>query len=274
MNIDLNTKVIARLHTTENGTGLNIYNPYFEAQGINAVYLLFKNPDPKPLFDGIRNLAISGAIAAGFEHHPDASSLADELSEAAQLSERVGILINQNGKIRAHYQGGEGLLSAIQSKVDISQKKIVIIGAGTVAKTLLLAIEQQDQQPASVTVVNRTREHAEKLQERFPLVQLLLSLEELDQAVGDILVNVTPIGSSIEDLYFTHDVVAKFSAVSDVTFGTEVTNLTTLAKDNQATVITGWDMFTHQAAVVLKQILDHDADIAVLKTFVAAGLSG
>ena len=52
MKIDENTKIIGRFHTKPSPRGLNIYNPFFEEAGINAVYLLFYNPDPKILVEG------------------------------------------------------------------------------------------------------------------------------------------------------------------------------------------------------------------------------
>ncbi len=273
MNINKDTKLIARFHTEDNGTGLNIYNPYFDAVGLNAVYVLFKNQQPEPLVDGMRKLQITGAITAGFEHDPVMPTLVDERSEAVELAERIGIIASRDGKLYAHYQGGEGLLSAIAEKTDINSKHIVIVGAGTVAKTLILALEQSTHQPASVVVVNRTPEHAQSIADHFKSVQKILSIAELSEIKGDILVNSSRIGSSVEDAYFTQDIVSNFKVVVDVTFGDPNTNLVTLAKTQDATVVNGWDMFTHQAAVVLREVLDHEADIPKLRQFVEDGLA-
>ena len=77
------------------------------------MYLLFQNQKPEPLVEGLRNLQISGAITAGFELDPKLPSLVDECSEAAQLSGRVGMIANRNGRLWGHYQGGEGLMQAV-----------------------------------------------------------------------------------------------------------------------------------------------------------------
>lgn len=273
MEINIQTKLIARLHTEENGTGLNIYNPYFHDVGLNAVYMLFKDASPQPLVEGLRNLNLSGAITAGFEHDSTLPGLVDEVSEAVEVSGRIGIISNQNGRLRAHYQGGEGLLSAIQEKVDITGKRIVIVGAGTVAKTLLLAIERGKQKPSQVTVVNRSADNAQPLADKFECVTSVLPLDELNKVDGDILVNATRIGSSVEDTFFTSDIVGKYGAVADVTFGELRTNLVNLADASSLTVINGWDMFTHQAAVVLHMLLDHEANIDVLRGYVTQGLT-
>ncbi len=273
MKIDTQTKLIGRFHTQDNGTGLNIYNPYFEDQGINAVYMLFRNNKPGQLIEGMRNLQLTGAITAGFEHDPSLAALVDELDETVEISGIIGNIANIDGKIRAHYQGGDGLLNAIQEKIDTTDKRIVIAGASTVVKTLLLALEKTQQKPSEVIIVNRTLAHAEALRERFDWLKSVHSLGDLKTVEGDILVNATRIGSVDEDSIFTNEIVSRFQAVADVTFGNPVTNLTTLAKDNDLVVVNGWDMFTHQAAVLLKHILGHSANIDRLRHFVSEGLA-
>ncbi len=273
MKIDKDTKLIARLHTQENDTGLNIYNPYFEDQSINAVYMLFRSDDPRPLIEGMRNLGVSGAITAGFEHDPSLAGMVDELDETVEVSGIIGNIANKDGKLRAHYQGGYGLLNAIQEKFDTTDKRIVVVGASTVVKTLLLAIEKTSQKPSQVIVVNRTLEHAQSLQERFGWIKSVHSLDELGSIEGDILVNASRIGSTFEDTVYKTEIIGRYAAVADVTFGNPITNLTTLAAQAGLVVINGWDMFTHQAAVVLREVLGHDANIDRLRYFVAQGLA-
>lgn len=273
MTIDKDTKLIARLHIEDNGRGLNIYNPYFEAAGINAVYMLFVNKEPKPLVDGLRNLQVSGAIPAGFEKDAVLPTLVDEKTEAVKLANRVGIIANRGGKLFAHYQGGEGLLSAIKEKLAIGGKNLVIVGSGTVAKTLILAITESEDRPASITVLNRTLDHARQLQDRFPDIVKANPLEDLASIEGDIIVNTTCIGSTVEDTYFTADIVNKFQAAVDVTFANPKTNLIRLSQEHGAVTITGWDMFTHQAVIVLRELLNHEANIPLLRKHVEKGLA-
>ena len=272
MTINTNTKLIARLHTKENGTGLNIYNPYFEDQGINAVYMLFQNENPEILVNGLRNLNISGAITAGFEHDPELPKLVDTKTKAVEMAQRVGILVNEDGNFKAHYQGGEGLLSALKEKAELDGKTIALVGAGTVASTLLLALKESNVS-CNVVIYNRNLEKADKLKSDFENVTGAHKLGDLSNAHGDIFINVTRIGSKVEDTFFTKEIVSKFQVVADVTFGVESTNLTQLAEDSGLTIVSGWDMFTHQAAVVLRHILNHEPNIDRLRYFVKQGLS-
>jgi shikimate 5-dehydrogenase len=273
MIIDKDTRIMMRMHTTNNGTGLNIYNQYFEAMGINAVYVLCRNDNTKPLVESMRAINAVGAVTAGFEHASDLVELVDSLSEAVKLSQRVGMIVQKNGKLHAHYQGGEGLMNAIQEKQDISRKHVVIVGSGSVAKTLILALMGSKCIPSQVTVVCRNAKQGVSISQEFGTKVVVRPLADINHIEGDVLVNATRIGSVDSDELFTSDIVSKFETVADVTFGTENTNLIMLARSNNvANIITGWDMFTHQAVVVLKNIFDHDADIAMLRKFVRLGL--
>lgn len=103
MKIDENTKIILRLHKKANNRGLNIYNPFFQQSGMNAIYFLRHNLDAKPLLDGMRSLNISGAIPAGFEGDSNFVELLDDLTEESRFLNRVGVVFNNEGKLTGHY---------------------------------------------------------------------------------------------------------------------------------------------------------------------------
>jgi len=272
MLVDADTKLIGRFHYENNGTGLNIYNPYFEDMGVNTAYLLFVN-EAKPLVEGMRKLGLCGAVTAGFEHSAELLDLVDEVSESAKLARRIGVIANRNGVLSAHYQGGEGLLGAVLEKIDIKEKKIVIVGAGAVAKSFILALSQNVSRPSSVVIVNRTAENAATLVDEFDFIESVRSLDSLADQKGDILINASRIGSKIPDELFNADIIRGYQAVADVSFGNPETNFITTARQNGIVSIDGWDMFTYQAAVVLRFCINHNADIQRLRRFVRTGLA-
>lgn len=269
---DGNTKIIARLHKQYSPRGLNIYNPYFEEVGVNAVYLLFSNPDPLPLVTGIKDLNFAGAISVGFETDAEFAKLVDEYDESSKIVGRVGFIKNNNGILKGYYQGGRGQLLAIQSVSTVADKELVIVGAGNVVTSLLSEISRLDKGPKSVKIVNRTTGKAEEFK-KYKFVKEIGGLEMLSQLRGDILINATDIGGNIEDTLYTQEVIANFEIVSDVTFQKENTNLIELAKKLKKKYATGWDMFTYQGLVVLETILDIKIDPQILKRHVVAGLS-
>lgn len=275
MHIDENTKIILRLHKQANNRGLNIYNPFFFQSGINAVYLLRHNPDPKPLLAGMRNLAIAGAIPAGFEKDASFLNLLDDITEEARLINRVGVVFNNNGKLTGHYQGGIGLYNSIVTKYgSLDDKKIVILGAGTVAKGLLLEIKKQTIKP-KITLVNRTIENAEALAETFS--ELVISVQpfsELTNQQGDLFVDTTDIGSPWnkgEEFTYTHDFVKNFSFVADVTFVPTSPQLIQVAQEAGIATAPGHRMFLYQAEECMKRILgEQDYDLALYEKLMLA----
>lgn len=272
MKIDENTKVIGRFHTKPSPRGLNIYNPFFEEAGINAVYLLFYNPDPKILMDGLRSLGLSGAITVGFETNPDFPKLVDELDRSSTDVGRVGFVVNKGGVVKGYYQGGEGLLRSIKQAAPIEGEEIVIVGAGNVAKSLLFNLSHVKNLP-KVTICNRTVKNAERIAKNFNFVKDVFPLEDLSKLGGQILINATDIGGSVADEIFSEKIVGNFTAVSDVTFETEETNLIKLARKFHKAFSTGWDMFTCQGQVVLETILGTEISAEILKKHVIKGLT-
>lgn len=274
MEINADTQVIARLHTKLSPRGLNIYNPYFQEMGINALFLLFMNPDPAPLIAAMKTLNFAGAVAVGFETDSRLPPLLEELDEVAKTVGKVGFIYKKDGKYVGSNQGGQGLLRTILQSSEIAGKKIVLVGAGHLTKGLLFNISKQyAANLPQITLVNRTEEKAQALKKEQRMVTEVRSLADLPKLAGDILVNVSDIGGSVEDNVFTKEIVKNFKAVADVTFETEHTNLVNTARQLKLPVATGWDMFTYQGQVVLETILNTKIDKDILKKHVVFGLS-
>ena len=273
MEIDENTKIIGRFHSVASPRGLNIYNPLFEELGINALYILFYDPDPKKLFDGLRQLKLSGAVTVGFETDPRLAKLVDKFDATSKYMKRVGFVTNNNGILTGHVQSGEAMYKTVSKAMNPEGKKLVIVGAGNVAKCMLFYISGLKKKPSEVEIYNRDVAKAKKLVKDFKFVKEVGSLSDLQNAKGDIIANVTQMGGSQPDDVFTSNVVKNFKAVADVTFETENTNLIKLAKKLKKKYSTGWDMFTYQGQIVLETILGQKISAEVLRKHVVKGLS-
>lgn len=273
MKINENTKVIARLHTKASPRGLNIYNPFFEEAGINAIYVLFYDQDSSKLISGIRNLNMAGAISAGFESNEVLPTLLDDVDEVGKYVGRIGFIKNKNGVLTGSHQGGEGLLRAIQNVENLANKKVVLVGGGNIAKAVLFNINKLENKPCEVILINRTVSKIELIKNDFSFITEVKSLSELNKLSGDVLINATDIGGSEEDNIYSEEIVSKFEQIADVTFEKEGTNLVNLANKLNKKVSTGWDMFTFQGQVILESLLEMKIDPAILKKHVINGLS-
>lgn len=272
MQINEETKLIARFHKKVSPRSLNIYNPVFQELGINAVYLLFYNEDPTPLMDGFRKLNITGSIAAGFESNPILPTLLDELDEVAKFVGKVGYVYRKNNKVVGGLQGGAGILRTIKLASSLEGKTISLVGAGNIAKGLLYEIKKEGIL-CEVIIYNRTLEKALDLQKNFAFVKGVRTLEELSSATGNVLVNVSDIGGEVEDNFFTEKIINSHGSVVDVTFERENTNLITTARKLSKNIATGWDMFANQGIVCLEQILGQKIPFEIMRKHVEIGLS-
>lgn len=268
-----NTKLIARIHSKPNARGLNIYNPFFESEGINAQYLLFYNNTPEKLLKGLLDLGFVGANTAGFENDPEFKKLISNFDESSSFIGHVGYIKNEDGAWKAYYSGGEGLLAAIFNRTGLEGKDIVIVGAGNVSRSLILSITKRGIKPKSITILNRTIEKAKEVALKFNIKIDVKPLEELSKCKGDILINATPLGYKEEDNIYTDDIVKNFNLIVDVTFEIEDTNLIKLARKLKKDHITGLDFFTFQGKVFLEDVLEIEVDPVKLRGHVKRGLS-
>lgn len=267
-----NTKLIARIHSKPNARGLNIYNPYFEEMKVNAAYILFYNNTPQKLLDACRGLQFVGVNTAGFETDPAFTKLITAFDDSSKLVGHIGYLKLENGKYKAYYQGGEGLLQAILSKFDVNHKELVVVGAGNVATSLIDTIRLKGLTPKKITVVNRTLDKAISLTKKIKNIDTVLPISELNNVRGDILINATHVGGSAKDDIFSEQIINNFKGLVDVTFETEETNLTNLAVKLKLPYVSGWDFFTYQGKVFLENVLGIEIDEKVLRKHVANGL--
>lgn len=239
---------------------------------VNAAYVLFYKNTPHKLLDACQDLGFVGLNTAGFESDSEFSKLITNFDRSSKLVGHIGYLKYEEDNYKAYYQGGEGLFQAILKKFDIDNKELVIVGAGNVATSLIDTIALKNKKPKKITIVNRTYERAKALTEKLSNIDNIQTLSELGNISGDILVNATPLGGGATDDVFNENIVSKYKGVVDVTFETENTNLTTLAKKLNIVCSSGWDFFTFQGKVFLENVLEIDINEEVLKKHVSNGL--
>jgi len=151
-------------------------------------------------------------------------------------------------------------------------KKIIIVGAGNVAKALLFEINKA-KIGCEVEIYNRTLVKAEALKDTFNFVKTVKSLSNISEAQGDVFVNLTHIGGRVTNEIFPEVVINRFEHVVDVTFENEQTDLIKKSLKLGKKIATGWDMFAYQAQVCIEGILNKTVEYDVLKKHVVAGLS-
>jgi shikimate dehydrogenase len=262
------TRLIARINKRPSATGIASYNSYLQKLDANALCLEIHNPNICATLDGLKQLGFAGAITVHQARDKELHEYVDEIEPVAKRIGVVGYVTYKNKVLKGCAQGGLGLLSALQEKVNLKGKRLVIIGAGKMAQGLLARIEEQNVGVSGVVVCNRTKEAAMKLAKEYVVVSDVLSIDNLLKAKGDVLVNTTSIGSEgtqeLEEI-FTKELVSRFEAVGGVIFLRFRPKLIQLADELGVPSVAGWETFAHATGNLLEKMLGLQTDIKAVK---------
>lgn len=141
----------------------------FARQTKQAINYTAMHVDRGSFEQAVSNFAASGGkglnITVPFKQ--EAWALADERSERAERAGAVNTLIFKNKKIIGDNTDGIGLVQDLldNKKIALKDKRILLMGAGGAARGVLLPL--LNQQPAQLTIVNRTAEKAKDLADAF-----------------------------------------------------------------------------------------------------------
>jgi shikimate dehydrogenase len=180
----------------------------------------------------------------------EAFSLAQELSQYAQLAGAVNTLKMVDNKLYGHNTDGFGLVQDIQENLGVSlkDKRIMILGAGGATQGILLPFLQQNTQ--QILIANRTVSKAKDLVKRFSKFGKVcgFALEKVKGEPVDIVINATSSSLNNESINLPKGLV-KDTLCYDLVYGKE-TPFMQFAKDNGAVKIAdGLGMLVEQAAL-------------------------
>ena len=182
----------------------------------------------------------------------EAYQLADELSDRAQRAGAVNTLISlSDGRLRGDNTDGVGMMRDITNNHDgrITNKRILIVGAGGAVRGVLAPLLQEN--PASVTIVNRTVEKALDLADKFADMGRVdgCSYEELPNEAFDWIINGTSASLSGELPPLPEGVIGEYTCCYDMMYSAEPTPFNRWAVEQGAAKnFDGAGMLVEQAA--------------------------
>ncbi|PCJ46393.1 MAG: shikimate dehydrogenase [Moraxellaceae bacterium] len=182
----------------------------------------------------------------------EAYQLADELSDRAQRAGAVNTLISlSDGRIRGDNTDGVGMMRDITNNHDgrITNKRILIVGAGGAVRGVLAPLLQEN--PASVTIVNRTVEKALDLADKFADMGRIdgCSYEDLPNEPYDWIINGTSASLSGELPPLPEGVIGEYTCCYDMMYSAEPTPFNRWAVEQGAAKnFDGAGMLVEQAA--------------------------
>ena len=173
----------------------------------------------------------------------------DELTLEAQKTQSVNTIYLENNKILGHNTDIGGFETSIyKSNIDLTNKNVLILGAGGVVPSIIYALTKMN--VSKITLSNRTKEKAENLNNIFKEINVI---EWGELSNFDMIINATSVGLKKEDkLNFDFSSINKNKFFYDVIYNPIETNFLKTGKNLGNITINGKLMFIYQAFLAFK----------------------
>lgn len=257
-----------------------MHNDLFSFYGVEADYLPFQ-VKPGNLKDAVNGFKAIGA--GGFNvtvpHKSEIIQYLDEVDELARNIGAVNTVVNQGGRLVGYNTDGPGFLRGLTTAFPaITEKKILVLGAGGAAKAIYFTLAKE--KPAVIDIANRTVERAINLIDECPYstVSTAYSLDEAGKHLEeyDLIVQTTTIGMSPQVKEQPMDLknLRPQTMVCDIIYNPLETLLLQDARQRGAQIQNGIDMFVFQGALAFEKWTGIFPDVARMREIVLKQLGG
>jgi shikimate dehydrogenase len=253
-----------------------MHNAAFAASGLDFIYIPFRVEKERlgESIGGMRGLNIRG-LNVTIPHKVAVIPFLDGLDELAEKIGAVNTIVNDNGRLTGHNTDAGGFLRALmESGIEPAGKKVVVLGAGGVARAIAFTLAGNG---ASPIIMNRKLEFgwavslANQLEQAFNIKVEALELSEanLEAALrrADILVNATSVGMSpnADETPVPRRLLKAEMAVFDVVYNPRKTRLLAEAGAAGAVTISGLEMLVWQGALAFEMWTGRKAPAALMR---------
>ena len=239
-----------------------LHNYWIKKNNIDAIYEKQKleEGDLKNLIFQVKDKKIHG-INVTVPFKKSVIPFLEELTIEAKKTQSVNTIYLENNKVKGHNTDIGGFETSIYKlKVNLTNKKILILGAGGVVPSIIYALTKMN--VSKITLSNRTKEKAENLKNIFKDINII---EWGKLSDFDMIINATSLGLKKEDkLNFNFSLIKKNKFFYDVIYNPIETNFLKTGKNLGNIAINGKLMFIYQAFLAfniwhnLKPIIDEE----------------
>lgn len=221
-----------------------IMNAAFRRENVNAVYLALHAKTLKDLLTCIREIPIHGISVT----MPYKESILANLDNTDSHTTKVGacntVVRAQDGKLYGFNTDTAGIVRPLERRLNtLEGARILVIGAGGAARAAVFGLKERG---AEIYILNRNLAHAKKLAHQSRA--RIMKRPDLKKIAFDVIINATPVGmgNSRETPLHENEINARY--VFDMVYDPPETKLLKLARERGAQIISGIEMFVHQAA--------------------------
>jgi len=225
-----------------------IHNGAFRRMGLNAVYLAFEVNNLEEAMSGIRELGLRG-VSVTLPFKTQILTYLDNIGDTAWKIRAVNTIVNEEGRMIGHNTDWHGAIEALEEKVDLKNKRVILLGAGGAARAIGFGLKER---MCQMTIFNRSQNRAEALAKELGCDHHpLLSFEEMD---GDIIVNATTVGMYPLDAEspIPKEILKEKMVVMDMVYQPLGTKLLREAEERGCVTIDGLEMLACQGAAQLE----------------------
>jgi len=251
-----------------------IHNAAFNHLKLDFVFLAFrvKAADLENAVRGMRGLGIHG-LNVTMPHKSTVIAYLDEVDPAVKFLGSANTILNKNGKLSGFNTDGVGALKALRENgTELSEKKVLLLGAGGAAKAIAFALAEE---VGELVVLNRAAEKARELAEALgrmfnkKVVGGSLSPDAIAKNLrdSDILINATSVGMkpNLSQSLVAPQWLRSDLTVMDIVYNPVETKLAKDAKAAGAKVISGVEMLIYQGAASFEIWTNRSAPIEVMR---------
>ena len=229
----------------EHSLSPKLHNYWFKKNNIDATYekkLIDENDISKIILE-IRENKIQG-INVTVPFKKKVIEFLDQMTAEAKESQSVNMIYMNKDKVIGHNTDISGFeLSLRHIKYNVDKKTVLILGAGGVVSSLIVALKKMN--PSKIILTNRTRAKAEKIKETFKDIEI----EEWGKLPDfDFIINATSLGlNKDDDLNLDYEKIGESKYFYDVIYNPKETNFLKKGRENGHLTTNGVMMFIYQA---------------------------
>ena len=224
-----------------------IHNGAFRRLGWNAVYLAFEVKNIEEALRGMRGLGVRG-VSVTIPFKTEVLPFLDKIEGLAKKVGAVNTIINRRGRLIGYNTDCEGALEALEEKMDLRGKRVVLLGAGGAARAIGFGLKERG---VPLIVVNRSKERGWALSKELrcnylPISSLARMKEE--ELETDILINATSLGMVPREgeTPIPKKFLKKGMVVMDIVYEPLQTRLLREAKEKGCVTVDGLEMLIRQ----------------------------
>ena len=229
----------------EHSLSPKLHNHWLKENNIDAVYDKKKldENELKNIISEVKEEKING-INVTVPFKKAVIPFLDELSPEAENTQSVNTIYLNNRKVIGHNTDIAGFeLSVKKIKYDVTDKKVLILGAGGVVSSIIFALYKM--KAFKIAISNRTKEKAENLKNLF---KDLVIVDWGNIYDFDMIINATSVGLNRDDLIdLDFSKIGNNKFFYDLIYNPNETNFLKTGKELGNRTENGKMMFIYQA---------------------------